>query len=87
MGTELVGECLSRGTNQLGTHCGGPNVRGPYGFGTKCVTAHRSIIVRYAVAFLLLELKIRFLRFVQKVFMSIFYLKINLILQKDHFYF
>ena len=33
-GTELVGDRLSRGTN-----CGGPNVRGPYVFGTKCVTA------------------------------------------------
>ena len=40
MGTELVGNRLSRGTNQLGTNSGGPNVRGPYGFGTKCVTAH-----------------------------------------------
>ena len=39
MGTELVGNALSRGTNQLGTHCWGPNVRGPYVFGTKCVTA------------------------------------------------
>ena len=29
MGTELVGDRLSRGTNQLGTNCGGPNVRGP----------------------------------------------------------
>jgi hypothetical protein len=39
MGTELVRFRLSRGTNQLGTNCGGPNVRGPYAFGTKCVTA------------------------------------------------
>ena len=39
MGTKLVGDCLSRGTNQLGTHCEEPNVRGPYAFGTKCVTA------------------------------------------------
>ena len=39
MGTELVGDRLSRGTNQLGTNCGEPNVRGPYVFGTKCVTA------------------------------------------------
>ena len=36
MGTELVGDHLSRGTN-----CRGPNVRGPYAFGTKCVTAGR----------------------------------------------
>ena len=34
MGTELVWDRLSRGTNQLGTNCGGP-----YVFGTKCVTA------------------------------------------------
>jgi len=39
MGTELVGDRLSRGTNQLGTNCEGPNVRGPYLFGTKSVTA------------------------------------------------
>ena len=39
MGKELVGERLSRGTNQLGTNCGEPNVQGPYVFGTKCVTA------------------------------------------------
>jgi hypothetical protein len=39
MGTELVGDRLSRGTNQLGTNCGGPNVGGPYALGTKCVTA------------------------------------------------
>ena len=39
MGTELVGDRLSRGTNHLGTNCGGPNVRGPYAFRTKCVTA------------------------------------------------
>ena len=39
MGTELVGDCLSRGTNQLGNHCGELNVQGPYVFGTKCVTA------------------------------------------------
>ena len=32
MGTEFVGDRLSRGTNQLGTNCGGPNVRGPYVF-------------------------------------------------------
>ena len=38
MGTELVRDCLSRGTNQLGIYCGEPNVRGPYVFGTKCVT-------------------------------------------------
>ena len=30
MGTELVWDCLPRGTNQLGTHCGGPTVWGPY---------------------------------------------------------
>jgi len=42
MGTELVGDRLSRGTNKLGTNCGGPNVRGPYVFGTKCVTADDS---------------------------------------------
>ena len=41
MGTELVGDRLSKGTNQLGTKCGGPNVQGPYGFGTKCVTASK----------------------------------------------
>ena len=29
MRTELVGDRLSRGTNQLGTHCGGPNVSQP----------------------------------------------------------
>ena len=40
MRTELVGDRLSRGTNQLGTNLGGPNVRGPYAFGTKCVTAN-----------------------------------------------
>ena len=34
METELVGDHLSIGTNQLGTNWGGP-----YGFGTKCVTA------------------------------------------------
>ena len=39
MGTELVGDRLSRGTNKLGTNCRGPNVRGPYVFGTKCVIA------------------------------------------------
>ena len=39
MGTELVRDRLSRGTDQLGTNCGGPNVRGPYVIGTKCVTA------------------------------------------------
>ena len=39
MGTELVGDCLSRETNQFGTHCAGPNVCGPYAFGIKCVTA------------------------------------------------
>ena len=39
MGTELVGDRLSRGTNQLGINFGGLNVRGPYVFGTKCVTA------------------------------------------------
>ena len=39
MGTELVGDRLSRGTNKLGTNFGGLNVRGPYVFGTKCVTA------------------------------------------------
>ena len=38
-GTKLVGDRLSRGTNQLGTKCGGPNVRGPYEFGIKFVTA------------------------------------------------
>ena len=38
MGTELVGDRLSRGTNQLGTNCGGPNVRGPHAFGTKCAS-------------------------------------------------
>ena len=38
-GTKLVGDRLSRGTNQLGTNCGGPNVWGPYAFGTKCATA------------------------------------------------
>ena len=47
MGTELGGDCLSRGTNKLGTHCGGPNVRGPYAFGihsTKCGTAKLLIL-------------------------------------------
>ena len=39
MGTELLGDRVSRGTNEFGTNCGGPNVRGPYLFGTKCVTA------------------------------------------------
>ena len=43
MGTELVGHRLSRGNNQLGINWGSivgePNVRGPYGFETKCVTA------------------------------------------------
>ena len=34
LGTELVGDCLSRGTNR-----GGPNIQGPYAFGTKYVTA------------------------------------------------
>ena len=34
-GTELVEDCLSRGTNKLGTYCGGSNVWGPYAFGTK----------------------------------------------------
>ena len=34
MGTELVEDHLSRGTNQFGTNCGGP-----YVFGTKCVGA------------------------------------------------
>ena len=29
MRTELVGYHLSRGTNQLGTNCGGPNVSQP----------------------------------------------------------
>ena len=43
MGTELVGDRLSRGTNQLGTNCGGSNVRGPHVFGTKCVTAQETI--------------------------------------------
>ena len=46
MGTELVGDRLSRGTNQLGTNCGGPNVREPYVFGTKCVTAAISINIK-----------------------------------------
>ena len=40
MGTELVGDRLSRVTNQLGTNLGGPNVRGPFAFGTKCVRAN-----------------------------------------------
>ena len=49
MGTELVGDGLSRGTNESETHCGdyygdslsrgtespGPEVRGSNGFGTK----------------------------------------------------
>ena len=39
MGIELVGDHLSRGTNQLGNNCGGRNVQGPYGLGTKRVTA------------------------------------------------
>ena len=40
MDTELVGNRLPRGTNQLGFNCWGPNVHGPYMFGTKCVTAN-----------------------------------------------
>ena len=49
MWTELDGDCLSIGTNQWGTNqletkCGGPNVRGLYGFGTKCVTANKAFI-------------------------------------------
>ena len=48
MGTELVGDRLSRGTNQLGNNCGGPNVRGPYAFGTKCVTAQKVPTLFYA---------------------------------------
>ena len=38
-GPFVLGDSLSRGTNQLGTNCGGPNVRGPYVFRTKYVTA------------------------------------------------
>ena len=38
-GPELIRDHLSRGTNLLGTNYGGPNVRGPYAFGTKCVAA------------------------------------------------
>ena len=44
MGTELVGDFLSREINQLGTHCTGPSVCGPYAFGTKCVTAFLSTL-------------------------------------------
>ena len=49
MVTASVGDCLSIGTNQWGTNqletkCGGPNVRGLYGFGTKCVTANKAFI-------------------------------------------
>ena len=50
MGTELVGDRLSSGTNQLGTNCGGPNVRGLYGFGKKCVTAICHFIILYLVS-------------------------------------
>ena len=50
MGTELVGDCLSRETEFFGTICpwgqevggpevGGPEVRGSNGFGIKCITA------------------------------------------------
>ena len=46
MGTELVGDRLSRGINQLGTNCGGPNVRGPYAFGTKCVIAVCGVVCK-----------------------------------------
>ena len=42
-GLELVRKRLSRGTNQLGTICGGPTVRGPYSFGTKYVTASSGV--------------------------------------------
>ena len=38
-GDRILGDHLSMGTNQLGINCGGPNVRGTYAFGTKCVTA------------------------------------------------
>ena len=34
METKLVRNFLSRGINQLGSHCGGPNVPGPYAIGT-----------------------------------------------------
>ena len=46
MGTELVRDRLSRGTNKLGTNCGGPNVQGPYVFETKCVTAFWPTLVK-----------------------------------------
>ena len=38
-GLNMLGTVCPEGTNQLGTNCGGSNVRGPYMFGTKCVTA------------------------------------------------
>ena len=41
MTTELVGDRLSRVTNQLGTNCGGPNVQWQHEFETKCVTAKK----------------------------------------------
>ena len=38
-GTGSGGDHLSSGTKCLGTGCGGPDVRGPYAFRTKCVAA------------------------------------------------
>ena len=72
MGTELVGDRLSRGTNQLGTNCGGPNVRGPYTFETKCVqpslvltqkifTAMYHGMIRVSKLFTVCNVKITFL--------------------------
>ena len=40
MGTELVGDRLSRGTNQLGTMCLGPNVSQPYREGLYRLTVY-----------------------------------------------
>ena len=38
-GDRKWGDLLSIGTKCLGTGCGGPEVRGSNGFGTKCVAA------------------------------------------------
>ena len=39
MGLNWLGTVCQEGPINLGTHCGGLNVRGPYALGTKCVTA------------------------------------------------
>ena len=51
METELFGDCLSRGTNQLGTHCGGPNVSLPPAYCIKVRYSEKATKIRNNLPF------------------------------------